>query len=74
MKYNQLYKANLTSHWCFNQDFNIPMQKNTYDCGVFLCKIAQIKSLKSESFNFFARDMDYYRKNVLLSFLTNKIF
>ena len=74
MKYNQYYKVNLTNHWCFTQEYNIPLQKNTYDCGVFLCKIAQIKSLNSDCFNFFARDMDYYRKNVLLSILTSKIY
>ncbi|RNA34697.1 hypothetical protein BpHYR1_018457 [Brachionus plicatilis] len=39
-KYKQCNGVDLTSHWQFLKDFNNPQQKNTYDCGVFLCKIA----------------------------------
>lgn len=73
MKYMQLYGVQLTSHWCFVQEYEIPVQRNTYDCGVFICKIAQCKSLNLNSFDFMARDMDFYRKNILHSILLNKI-
>ncbi|RNA41846.1 cysteine ase [Brachionus plicatilis] len=62
-KYIQKYGVHLTSHWKFQQEFNIPTQKNSYHCGVFLCKIAHHKSLNSDSFDFLAKDMGFYRNN-----------
>ena len=73
LKYQELFVIPLTYHWSFDQDLNIPLQKNTYDCVIFLCKIAHLKSLRIEIFNFLARDMEFYRKNVLFSILLNKI-
>ena len=60
LKYQELFVIPLTNHWSFDQDLNIPLQKNTYDCGIFLCKIAHLKSLSIEIFNFLARDMEFY--------------
>ncbi|CAF0925869.1 unnamed protein product, partial [Brachionus calyciflorus] len=73
MKYREQYNVSLTPHRVFYQEQNIPLQTNTYDCGVFLCKFAYTKSLNSNSFNFLAREMDYYRKNILISIVLNKI-
>lgn len=73
-KYLQFFGVQLTNHWEFVQEYDLPLQKNTYDCGVFVCKIAHLKSLKYDYMDFLARDMDYYRKNILLSILSSKIF
>lgn len=58
-KYLQFFWSQLTNHWQFVHEYNLPLQKNTYDCGVFVCKIAHNKSLKYEHMDFLARDMDY---------------
>ncbi|RNA41232.1 hypothetical protein BpHYR1_034599 [Brachionus plicatilis] len=70
-KYIQKYGVHLTSHWKFQQEFNIPTQKNSYDCSVFLCKIAHHKSLNSDSFDFLAKDMGFYRNNIFQSRVDN---
>jgi sentrin-specific protease 1 len=62
MKYLQFYGVPLTDHWVFTQEFEIPLQRNSSDCGVFSCKIAHHKALGSYSFYFLAKEMAYFVK------------
>ncbi|CAF0965043.1 unnamed protein product [Brachionus calyciflorus] len=74
LKYIQLYGVSLTNHWSFSYIKNIPVQRNGYDCGVFICKFGEYLSKGSDNFTFLSKDMDFFRKNIILSILNNQIY
>ncbi|CAF1117201.1 unnamed protein product, partial [Brachionus calyciflorus] len=74
LKYTQYFNLELTFHWVFSYANNIPTQTNTYDCGVFMCKFAEFLSKGSKLFTFLSKDIDFYRKNILLSILNDYVY
>ena len=51
----------------------VPLQVNSYDCGVFVIKIIQALA-KNLPFNFSAADMKYYRKIMLAELKQGRLF
>eukprot|EP01114_Cavostelium_apophysatum_P018007 TRINITY_DN5479_c0_g1_i1.p1 TRINITY_DN5479_c0_g1~~TRINITY_DN5479_c0_g1_i1.p1 ORF type:complete len:615 (-),score=139.27 TRINITY_DN5479_c0_g1_i1:51-1895(-) len=47
---------------------DIPMQKNGYDCGVFMCKFADYLS-KGQGLIFSQKNMSYFRRRMVLDIL-----
>jgi len=50
----------------------LPLQKNSYDCGVYICKFAEF-ICKKRDFTFCDNDMLRYRRKIVLSILRNKV-
>ena len=58
-------------NWQFtDSDQGIPQQFNGYDCGVFVCMFANFLSI-DVSLNFHENQMDFCRRNIALSIITN---
>ncbi len=51
---------------------SLPLQKNYYDCGVYICKFAEF-ICKQRDFTFSDIDMMRYRRKMILSILRNKV-
>ncbi|PVU90776.1 hypothetical protein BB561_004720 [Smittium simulii] len=56
-----------------DNESDIPVQKNGYDCGVFTAVFAEHASRGAE-FIFSQQDMKYYRKKIMLEILSNQIY
>lgn len=54
-------------------DKNIPMQSNSYDCGIFICMYARCVAEKS-AFNFSQQDTPSIRKHIALELLYKTLF
>ena len=51
------------SGWTFDQSFDIPEQRNSWDCGVFSCMFAEFvtRGLRLHKNIFTESDMEYFR-------------
>jgi sentrin-specific protease 1 len=58
--------------WAFTEALEIPLQKNTYDCGVFLCKFMEYIS-RREEICFSQCDMSYFRLLIATEILEGKL-
>ena len=67
------YSVSLPDSWTFIHEKSIPLQRNGYDCGVFVCKFAELFLREPVSYNFLSRDCDFFRKQIMLSLLTDEI-
>ena len=54
--------------YSIKQDKSIPMQTNSYDCGVFICMYARCLA-ENSAFNFSQRDTPAIRKHIVLELL-----
>ena len=68
------YQTALSSQWVFNHTRSIPLQQNSHDCGVFLCKLAELYLRESTTYNFLSRDCEYFRKSILFSLLKDEFY
>jgi len=59
------------SDWEDYQPKDIPLQKNGYDCGVFMCKYADCASA-GRPFLFKQMHMQYFRKLMILDILQKR--
>lgn len=58
--------------WAAVHDSNIPMQTNSFDCGVFVCMYAR-KLAEEVPFGFSQRDIPAIRKHIVLELLLKKL-
>ena len=68
------FYSDLAGSWVFDHAISIPLQKNGYDCGVFVCKFAELFLRESTTYNFLSCDCEYFRKSILFSLLINEFF
>ena len=52
-------------NWTLSHADNIPLQRNNYDCGLFVLKYAQYLA-HNEPFDFSQDDMDYFRRRMVI--------
>ena len=57
------FSVNLPASWTFKHA-HIPIQRYSSDCGVFVCKFAQIFIREQLSYNFLSRDCEFFRKQI----------
>jgi sentrin-specific protease 1 len=55
------------AEWKFVHRSDIPMQRNSYDCGVFLCAFVECIALRNSVFDFAERDMTNFRLRMALA-------
>jgi sentrin-specific protease 1 len=51
---------------------DIPLQRNGFDCGVFMCKFADYTS-RNQTFTFAQQDMKYFRQLIALELLNKSV-
>ena len=68
------FGTDLSSAWVFDHAYSIPLQKNGHDCGVFVCKFAELFMREYTAYNFLSRDCEYFRKSILFSLLINELY
>ena len=66
-------KSELDSdNWTCSHADNIPLQENSYDCGIFILKYAQYLA-HGEPFNFSEDDMDFFRQRYVWEIVRNNL-
>ena len=70
--YLKQYEVPLPHEWQFVYAKSIPLQKNGYDCGVFVCKFAELFLRESNYYSFLSRDCDFFRKKITYSLLLDE--
>ena len=73
-QYFRYFGIELTTAWVFDHAKSIPLQKNGHDCGVFVCKFAELFLRESINYNFLSRDCEYFRKSILFSLLIDELY
>ena len=68
------FGAFLSDIWVFEHASSIPTQKNSFDCGVFVCKFAELYLRESTIYYFLSRDCEYFRKGIMYSLILNEFF
>jgi len=61
-----------TDHWTLTNAVDIPTQKNSYDCGVFVCTFAEYLA-RDAKFNFLQTHMELFRQLILYELLKKKL-
>jgi Ulp1 family protease len=61
-----------SKEWSFINVTNIPIQKNSYDCGVFLCTYAEYLA-RDAVFNFSQAHMLSFRQLIAYELTTKKL-
>lgn len=59
--------------WKHEYPSSTPQQNNGYDCGVFACLVAIFLS-SNKSLNFSQKDIPFYRKQMMLEIIYEKIY
>jgi hypothetical protein len=70
--YKSLFQCDFNLNLNLIHARSLPLQKNHYDCGVYVCKIAEF-ICKKRDFTFSDQDMIRYRRKIVLSVLRNKV-
>jgi hypothetical protein len=70
--YKFYYNTELSWNFEIIHARSLPRQKNSYDCGMYVCKFAEFIINKRE-FTFSDNDMPRYRRKMVLSILRRKI-
>lgn len=61
-----------TRNWCLKNMTSCPMQRNLWDCGVFVCMFAEHLA-RDAPLNFFQKDMKRFRKQLKLEIENKKL-
>jgi len=70
--YQSLFNFDLPFNFQLIHASSLPLQRNYYDCGVYVCKFTEFICKKRE-FTFSDQDMNRYRRKIVLSILQNKV-
>ena len=72
-QYVRCFGVGLPASWTFLHAHSIPLQRNGSDCGVFVCKFAELHLREHITYQFLSRDCGFFRKQILLSLLTDEL-
>ena len=72
-EYKDKKKLTFNGNWTHaSHGYDVPQQRNGYDCGVFTCRFGECEARNSK-FDFSQKDMPLFRKRMILEIVSKNI-